>query len=364
MKKMINFTVGPVQMDNETLSIGKEQIPYFRTAEFSQIMKENESLLCEFFDAPENSRAIFLTTSGTGSMEAGIMNFFTEKDKLLVINGGSFGERFVQLCEIHEIPFTEINLKFGSPLTKKILDFYDNQGYTGVVLQLCETSSGVLYDMELVGDFCHNNNCFLFVDAISGFLADEVSMKKCHINAVITGSQKALALPPSMSFTILDEEAQKRCHTNKIKSMYFNYADYLKNGERGQTPFTPAVGTLLQLHEKLLRIKKMGGISVLNNLARERAMYFRNRIKHLPLKMFVPSEYASNCVTALSPTNSSVNAHKVFEIIKDEYDMWICPNGGTMAEKVFRVGHIGSISKEEIDKLIKVFENLVERNLL
>ena len=73
---MINFTVGPVQMDNETLSIGKEQIPYFRTAEFSQIMKENESLLCEYCDASEKARAIFLTASGTGSMEVGIMNFF------------------------------------------------------------------------------------------------------------------------------------------------------------------------------------------------------------------------------------------------------------------------------------------------
>ena len=364
MKKKINFTVGPVQMDDETLSIGKEQIPYFRTTEFSQIMKDNEALLCEYFDAPENSRAIFLTGSGTASMEAGIMNFFTTKDKVLVVNGGSFGARFVQLCSIHEIPFTEIKLSFGSALTKEMLEVYDNQNYTGVILQLCETSSGVLYDMQMVGEFCKRNKCFLFVDAVSGFLADKISMKEMHINAAITGSQKALALPPSMSFTILDEEAQKRCFENKVKSMYFDYADYLKNGERGQTPFTPAVGTLLQLHEKLIRIKKLGGIYTLNKKAQERALYFRNGIKHLPLKMFVPSEYASNCVTALSPINQNVNAHKVFEIIKDEYDMWICPNGGTMAEKVFRVGHIGSISKEEIDKLIKVFENLVERNLL
>ncbi|MBR3646636.1 MAG: alanine--glyoxylate aminotransferase family protein [Lachnospiraceae bacterium] len=361
---MINFTVGPVQMDEETRKLGVEQIPYFRTLEFSDVMKQNEELLCKFFDAPANSRVIFMTGSGTASMEGGIINFFTSKDKVLVVNGGSFGHRFVELCEIHEIPFTEIKLEFGKPITKEILSKYENAGYTGMVLQLCETSSGVLFDMNLVGDFCKRNNIFLFVDAVSGFLADKISMKEMHINAAITGSQKALALPPSMSFTVLDEVAQKRCYENKIKSMYFNYADYLKNGERGQTPFTPAVGTLLQLNEKLRRIEANGGITVMNRMAKERADYFRLRIKHLPLKMFTEQASSSNCVTALTPTKPGVNAHKIFEIIKEEYDIWICPNAGDLAEKVFRVGHIGSIQNGEIDKLIDTFDDLVKRGLI
>lgn len=361
---MINFTVGPVQMDEETRKIGAEQIPYFRTPEFSAIMKENEKLLCKFFDAPEDSRVIFLTGSGTSSMEGGVMNFFTSEDKLLVVNGGSFGHRFVELCEIHEIPFTEIKLDFGQPLAKENLSQYENAGYTGMVLQLCETSTGVLYDMNMVGGFCKRNNCFLFVDAVSGFLADKLSMKEMHINAAITGSQKALALPPAMSFTVMDKEAQRRCFENKIKSMYFNYADYLKNGERGQTPFTPAVGTLLQLNEKLTRIENCGGIVEMNRLAKERAEYFREKIKNLPLRIITGKDCTSNCVTALSPTKKGVNAHKIFEIIKDEYGIWICPNAGEMAEKVFRVGHIGSIKKDEIDKLIEVFEDLIRRNLL
>ncbi len=361
---MINFTVGPVQMDEETRKMGMDQIPYFRTPEFSAIMKENENLLCKFFDAPQDSRVVFMTGSGTASMEGGIMNFFTPADKVLVVNGGSFGERFVQLCEIHELNFTEIKLEHGEPLTCDKLETYNNQGYTGMVLQLCETSTGLLYDMNMVGDFCKRNNCFLFVDAVSGFLADKISMKEMHINAVITGSQKALALPPSMSFTVMDVEAQKRCLSNKVKSMYFDYADYLKNGERGQTPFTPAVGTLLQLNEKLRRMEKNGGIAAMNKAAADRAQYFRNKIKNLPFKLFTDLNSTSNCVTALTPTKPGVNAHKIFEIIKDEYGIWICPNGGDMADKVFRVGHIGSITTEEIDKLVQVFEDLAKRNLI
>lgn len=361
---MINFTIGPVQTDLETQKIGSEQIPYFRTPEFSAVMKENESLMCQMFDAPSDSRVVFMTGSGTASMEGGVMNFFTQNDKVLVVNGGSFGHRLVELCQIHEIPFTEIHLEYGEPLTQDILIQFENQGYTGMLLQLCETSTGILYDMQMVGDFCKRNGIFLFVDAVSGFLADNFSMKQMHVNAAITGSQKALSLPPSMSFTVLDSEAQKRCAANKVRSMYFNYADYLRNGERGQTPFTPAVATLLQLNDKLKRIAQNGGVKHINGVIKQRAEYFRSKIKHLPFKIFTPENATSNCVTALLPATEGVSAYRIFEIIKDEYGIWVCPNGGELAEKVFRVGHIGNISEKEIDQLIAAFDDLLKRKLI
>lgn len=360
----LNFTVGPVQMDEETWRIGTEHIPYFRTSEFSEVMKENERLLCTFFDAPAGSRAVFMTGSGTASMEGGLLNFFTPQDNVLVVNGGSFGRRFAELCRIHSVPFTEIKVEFGRPLTPEMLSPYENQGYTGFLVQLCETSSGVLFDMNMIGEFCKRNGIFLFVDAVSGFMADDFSMKKMHVNAAITGSQKALALPPGMSFTVLDAEAQKRCAASKVRSMYFNYADYLENGGRGQTPFTPAVGTLLQLNEKLNRIEQSGGIKKQNEVIGKRAEYFRKKIEALPFEMFVDRKNASNCVTALRPKNSAVNARRIFELLKDEYGIWICPNGGEYAEKVFRVGHIGNISAAEIDRLIEAFEDLKKRELL
>lgn len=361
---MINFTVGPVQMDEESRNLGSEQIPYFRTSEFSALMKENESFLCKFFDAPENSRVVFMTGSGTASMEGGVMNFFTSEDKVLVVNGGSFGHRLCEICEIHGISFTQIKLGYGKPLTVEHLAQFEGKGYTGFLVQLCETSTGVLFDMELIGDFCARNGIFLFVDAVSGFMADEFSMKKMHVNAAITGSQKALALPPSMSFTVMDEKAVKRAEKINVHSLYFNYPMYLKDGERGQTPFTPAVGTLIQLHEKLKRIEAAGGIERQNEIAQERAAYFRNAIKDLPLRMFTETKDSSNCVTALCPTKEGVNAHRIFEILKDEYKIWICPNAGDMAEKVFRVGHIGSITNEEIDALVRAFKDLLKRGIL
>lgn len=356
---MLNFTVGPVQMDKETKKIGKNEIPYFRTAEFSALMKENESLLLNFFDAPQNSRCIFLTGSGTASMEACVMNFFNSEDKVLVVNGGSFGHRLVELCTIHDINFTEIKLIFGQPLTKDILSQYEGQNYSGMMLQLCETSTGILYDMNMVGDFCKRNNIFLMVDAVSGFMADELSMKKMNVNVAITGSQKALSLPPSMSFIAADETAVLRCQNNNPKSMYFDLKDYLKNGERGQTPFTPAVATLIMLNEKLKRMEKEGGIAHQNQIIAEKAAYFRSKLSDLPLEIFTPADSTSNCVTALHPTNGQ-SANEIFQIIKDKYKIWICPNGGELKDTVFRVGHIGNVTKHQLDVLVKVLTKVLK----
>lgn len=116
---MLNFTVGPVQSSEDVRNIGHEQVPYFRTEEFSKIMKENEELMLKFSKAPSNSRTIFITGSGTASMEAVVMNCFTEKDKVLVINGGSFGQRFSELCDIFQIPHDDIKLEVGKALKKK-----------------------------------------------------------------------------------------------------------------------------------------------------------------------------------------------------------------------------------------------------
>lgn len=129
---MLNFTVGPVTCANDIASIGGEQIPYFRTAEFSALMKENEALIRSLSGAPENSRAVFITGSGTASMEAAVANVLTPEDKALVINGGSFGARFAELCAIHSVPFEELRKQSGAAVTAE-----DSHGSPGADLPRC-----------------------------------------------------------------------------------------------------------------------------------------------------------------------------------------------------------------------------------
>ena len=360
MKKMINFTVGPVQADLDILKIGAEQVPYFRTKEFSDLMFENEKLMKEFSNAPESAKVVFITGSGTASMEASIINTLTEKDKALVINGGSFGARFVEILKIHEIPYDEIRLEVGKALTKEELDKYNPKNYTAFIVNVHETSTGVHYDLDLIHDFCSKNNLFLIVDAISSFLADEIDIKKHNIDIMLTGSQKALACPPGISVMVLSKRAQKRIQEINPKCMYLNLRDALKNAERGQTPFTPAVGTLIQINARLKKIKKSGGAKTEIEKTKKLANYFRNKIKDLPFKLV--SESPSNAVTSLYSLSASAN--DIFLILKDEYNIWVCPNGGDLKEKIFRVGHIGHLTIEDYDTLINALNDLKKRKVI
>ena len=357
---MLNFTIGPVMSSAEVCAVGGEQVPYFRTPEFSELMFENERLMLKFSKAPEGSKAIFMTNSSTGSMEAVVMNCFTEDDKVLVIDGGSFGHRFVELCKIHQIPFEALKLSPGQKLTKNRLYEYDDQGFTGLLVNIDETSTGVLYDSEMIGDFCRKNNLFYACDCVSSFLADPFDMEHCGADVMITGSQKALACPPGISVIILAPRAVERVVNAKVRSLYFNLADCLKNMERGQTPFTPAVGILRQINTRLKEIEAAGGADAEVKRIAEQAKDFRMKIRELPFSFI--SESPANGVTSVHPLTGK--AFDIFMILKDEYNIWVCPNGGAMKDTVFRVGHIGSINHEDNTTLINALKDMQNRGML
>lgn len=353
---MINFTVGPVMSSDAVRAIGAEQVPYFRTAEFSQLMLENEKLIKKFAHTTDDSRVVFMTSSGSGGMETAIMNCLNKNDKALVINGGSFGERFVELLTLHEIPFAEIKLEHGKALKPEHLAPFEGKGYTAFLLQKHETSTGVHYDINLVCDFCKRNGCFLIVDTISTFLCDPFDMAALDAGVMITGSQKALACPPGIAVLALAPSALKRIERTKCCCQYFDLRIALKNQDRGQTPWTPAVGVLRQINVRLKEIDASGGDKAEIERTARLANYFRNKIKEHNLPFEIISESLSNAVTPLHPTTQSAN--EIFLKLKDEYGMWICPNGGDMKDTVFRVGHIGCLSEKDYDKLIAAFLDL------
>ena len=353
---MINFTVGPVQSSDAVRVIGSEQVPYFRTSEFSELMLENERLVKRFANATENSRVVFLTSSGSGGMEAAIMNTLTKEDKAIVINGGSFGERFVELLTLHEIPFSEIKMEKGKALKPEHLAPYEGKGYTAFLFQKHETSTGVHYDAKLISDFCKRNGCFMIVDTISTFLADPFDMADLDAGVMITGSQKALACPPGIAVMILAPSALERIEKTKCCCQYLDLKLALKNQDRGQTPWTPAVGVLRQINARLREIDAAGGTKTEIERTAKLAEYFRNKLKEYNLPFEIISESLSNAVTPLHPTTQS--AYQIFLKIKDEYGMWICPNGGDLKDTVFRVGHIGCLKEEDYDQLIDAFVDL------
>jgi aspartate aminotransferase-like enzyme len=277
-----------------------------------------------------------------------------------LVNGGSFGQRFHELCVIHQVPFEEITLDTGKALTAEHLLPYENKGFTAFLINIHETSTGVHYDGELIADFCRRNGLLLVVDAISSFLADPFLMKEWGVDVMITGSQKALACPPGISVLVLSETAVKRIEENRVPSLYFNLKDALQNAVRGQTPFTPAVGTLLQINARLKAIELDGGVEAETEKIACLAEDFRKGIQHLPLD--ICSESLSNAVTPLMTVNCC--AYDIFTVLKDEYGIWVCPNGGEYARKIFRVGHIGELTVQDNQVLSDALHDLVKRNIL
>lgn len=357
---MINFAVGPVMSFDEVLKIGGEQVPYFRTKEFSEIMLENEKYFLNFLHAPENARAIFMTGSGTLGMESSILNTLSVNDKVLVVNGGSFGHRFVEMLDMYGIPFEEIKLEPGKCLNEQILAKYDGKQFTAFLVNLHETSTGVLYNIDLISDFCKRNNLFLIIDIISCFLTDPIDMEKIGADVMITGSQKALGCAPGVSLIALSARAIERVNRNQNKVYYMSFKMALENMERGQTPFTPAVGILRQINARFHQIENDGGVEKENRRSAELAEYFRESIKTLPL--IITSESLSNAVTPLHPLN--VSAYSIFTTLKDEYGIWVCPNGGELKDKVFRVGHMGCLKKDDYDTLVNALKDMQRRGLL
>ena len=241
-----------------------------------------------------------------------------------------------------------------------MLSHYEKKGYTAFVVNLHETSTGVHYDIDMISDFCKRNGLFLLVDSISSFLADEFDMEKLGVDVMLTGSQKALACPPGVSILVLSRKAQERIEKSNPKCMYFDLKDALKNAERGQTPYTPAVGILRQINARLREIDAEGGVQIENNKIAELARDFREKIKELPFE--IVSESMSNAVTSLHPTTAK--AYDIFLILKNEYGIWVCPNGGDMRDTIFRVGHIGSLTREDNTTLVNAFKDLQKRNLI
>lgn len=231
---MLNFTVGPVMSGETVRGIGAEQVPYFRTPEFSEIMLENERLVKLFIKAEKDARVVFITGSGTSSMEATVMDVLSSDDKVLVIDGGSFGHRFVQMLELHHISHSIIKMEFGHNIKKEQLIEFEGKGYTAFLVNIDETSTGVLYDKKLISDFCRRNNMLFVVDAISSFLADDFDMADLGVDVVIAGSQKALACPPGISLIVLSKRAQERVEEHPMKCMYLSLKEALKmvNGGR------------------------------------------------------------------------------------------------------------------------------------
>lgn len=351
------FTVGPVEPYPCTRGVYGREIPYFRTAEYSALVESCMLRLGRYLGLEEDGRLLYFAASGTGAMEATVDNLLSpEEDKALVINGGAFGARFCQLLRHHEIPHTAVTLGVGEALRETHLHPFVGQGYTALLVNLHETSTGQLYDIEMLSRFCRENNLLLIVDAISTFMVEAYNMQQHGIDVTIFSSQKGLCLSAGMSFVALSKRALAH-RRGRCRCSYFSFGDSLTNMERWQTPYTPAVAIMHELDAMLTYIEEQGGLETWLEGIRNRCRYFRTQAEAAGLS--VCRDYPlSNMLTPL--LTGSTDAHQLFLQLSKQYDFYVNPCGGELAHSMLRISHVGNLTNADADALIDAIKTLTK----
>ena len=340
------FTCGPVQMYPSTTIVRSKGFIHFRTNEYGDLVNKTLKRLSNLLGNNNDNSLIYIAASGTASMEATIENCVTKEDKVLVINGGGFGKRFCELLDYHNKSFDSVNINWNETLAEKHLKPFENKGFTMLFVNLHETTSGQLYDIQLLSDFAKKNNMMFVVDAISTFLCDDYNMDKYGIDLTIISSQKGLCCSPGMSLVSFSQRMIDKINNNPLAaSKYFDFKDYLINIPRGQTPYTPPVLVMYEIEDMLNIIDTEGGKEARLKTIEEKCRYFREKIKSIGLK--IPTYPLSNMLTPI--LFEDVNAYDVIQVLKDKYRIYVNPCGGELATKLLRVSHIGNTTIADID---------------
>ncbi len=330
--------VFPGDIDPAIMAIGAEPIPYMRTQAFSDINLESERILLDLIGC-KGGRTIIYTGSGTGAMSAVVENYVTTQRKALVIDGGSFGHRWWDLCRYYGVEQIHYEVPFARDIDYTDLEKTVAEGRPDVFLcQHHETSSGQLFDLGKISAICRRYGVSLVVDVISTFLAEPLDMDALGIDIAITSTQKGLNIPPGLSVLFFSEHLKDYPFAHK--GYYWDFEENFSNLRRGQTPFSPATILYLQLHARLKQLEAEGGPG--KNIAEvhRRCGVFRGLCRQYGWD--VPAEVPSFAITGFQTRDMD---RKIFRGLLEQYETSIMPGS---VPGFYRVSHMGLQSDEDL----------------
>lgn len=358
MDRKLLMVAGPTEIEPDVLAAGAQPMVYNRTADFSAFMQRIEDNLKQVFKTKND--VLIMCSSGTGAMEAAVVNLLSEGDDVLVVSGGTFGHRWYEIASRYNVKCTVLELPHGETATGEMIRENLKPETKAVFVTANETSTGALTDLAAIGAVVKDTDAVLVVDAVSSLCADKLDTDAWYCDVVLTSSQKALALPPGLSFITLSEKAWRLVDESSIPKYYFDLKEYKSNLVRGQTPFTPAISLLYQLDVRLNKLCTLGVDKTLQN-QKARSEYLQKGLSDLGLRI-IAQNHSNGVIGVLFPP--TIDAYEVIETLSKEYSIQITPSPGEDKHKIARIGIYGNISDSDIGSLLSALGKILESKIM
>lgn len=337
IKKYYLLSPGPTPVPENVLAAAAEPIIHHRTPEFSKIFMEVTEGLKYVFGTKED--VYILTSSGTGAMEAAVVNTLSPGDKAITINGGKFGERWGNICKAYGIQHKEIVLEWGQDYTKDELEaeLKANPDLKAIFCQLSETSTGAIFDIQGYGEVVSKTNAILVVDGISGAGVMPCPMDDWKVDIFLSGSQKSFMIPPGLAYIAFSQKAWKLVETAKCPKFYFDVKKAKKNLADKTTPWTPGISLIIQQKKSLDIIMAMGLEKL---LAHHRILGDATRAGVKALGLELLAKKPGNILTAVK-TPAGIEGSKIVKTMQGKYMAYIAGAQDPHKGKFFRIAHLG-----------------------
>lgn len=359
--KLMLMIPGPTPVPEQALlALAKHPIGH-RSGEFAPIMAECTENL-KWLHQTQND-VLMLTVSGTGAMEAGMINFLSPGDRILVGCNGKFGDRWAEVGEAYGLNVEKVTAEWGKPLDpeqfREKLEADKEKLFKAVVVTHSETSTGVLNDLETINRHVKaHGEALIIVDTVTSMGAVNVPTDEWGLDVVGSGSQKGYMIPPGLGFVAVSPKAWEAYKTAKLPRYYLDLGKYRKDAAKNSTPFTPPVNLIVALQTTLRMMKEEGLENIFARHIRQMNAT-RAAMKALSLPLFAPDNAASPAITAVAPVQ--VDAEKIRSILKKKFDIAMAGGQDHLKGKIFRIGHLGFVSDRDILSAIASLESaLVE----
>ncbi|MBD2577268.1 alanine--glyoxylate aminotransferase family protein [Oscillatoria sp. FACHB-1406] len=354
--KQMLMIPGPTPVPERVLLAMAQHPIGHRTSEYSKIQAEVTENLNWLHQTQHNVQ--MLVSSGTGAMEAGIINVLSAGDRVVCCSNGKFGDRWVKVCQAYGLNVEIVTAEWGKPLdTEQIrekLESDSEKTIKAVILTHSETSTGALNDLETINKHVKaHGEALIIVDAVTSLGAYNIPIDDWGLDIVASGSQKGYMIPPGLGFVAVGPKAWEAYKTATLPRFYLDLGKYRKATADNSSPFTPPVNLVFGLCEALRMMKAEGLESI---FARHQRLTTATRaaVKALGLQPFAPDEAASTAVTAV--LGGDADAEKIRSLLKKRFDIALAGGQDHLKGQIFRIGHLGFVGDRDILAAIGALE--------